>query len=151
MSRPKPNISMNAALYKADTVTYASPYQLVTGRATPEVGAIPVNDKATYHNIIVDVLIDTFIREYHPDTLEVIDGLYFKLTFLNKKLMTYSYEVGSLTDYIDVYIYSVKQPSNRYAVSQVGNDLVILFIADITHEPIEVLATDFIVRAKWQI
>lgn len=56
MTRPKPNISINAALYKADTVTYASPYQLVTGRAVPELEIAPINDKDTYRDFIVDIL-----------------------------------------------------------------------------------------------
>lgn len=124
MTRKKPNISMNGALYKAD--------------------------KTTYNDFIVDMLTDTFVHDHIPDKLELIDGLYFKLTFFNKSLLIDTYAVDISSDYVDVYIYTVKQPSDRYVVTQVGNDLVIMFTADITKEPTEVVTINFIVRAKWQ-
>jgi hypothetical protein len=113
-------------------------------------GALYKADKTTYNDFIVDMLTDTFVHDHIPDKLELIDGLYFKLTFFNKSLLIDTYAVDISSDYVDVYIYTVKQPSDRYVVTQVGNDLVIMFTADITKEPTEVVTINFIVRAKWQ-
>jgi hypothetical protein len=45
-------------------------------------------------------------------------------------------------------LYGVKQPQNRYFVSQIGNDIVVEFTADITRLPKEVSALDFEIKGK---
>jgi DNA polymerase elongation subunit (family B) len=56
--------------------------------------------------------------------------------------------VDDITDYIDIYLYGVKQPQNRYSVAQIGNDIVVEFTADITRLPREVSASDFEIKGK---
>ena len=66
----------------------------------------------------------------------------------NKRLVIDELVVDDITDYIDIYLYGVKQPQNRYSVSQIGNDIVVEFTADITRLPKEVLASDFQIKGK---
>jgi hypothetical protein len=56
--------------------------------------------------------------------------------------------VDDITDYIDIYLYGVKQPQSRYSVSQTGNDIIVDFTADITRLPKEVSASDFEIKGK---
>lgn len=118
-------------------------------RHKPNIFITPTPDKVVYRDFIVDMLTDTFVRDCVPDTLELIGGVYFKLTLLNKTLLVDTYMVDKISDYVDVYIFSVKQPSDRYTITQVDDDVVLMFVRDITREPADVTATDFIVRAKF--
>jgi hypothetical protein len=57
-------------------------------------------------------------------------------------------EVDNVKDYVDVYLYGVKQPQDRYNIIANNNDIIITFIADITRVPADVRATDFEVKGK---
>ena len=57
-------------------------------------------------------------------------------------------EVDNVKDYVDVYLYGVKQPQDRYNVTTANNDIIITFIADVTRLPEDVSATDFEIKGK---
>ena len=57
-------------------------------------------------------------------------------------------EVDNIKDYIDIYLYGVKQPQNRYDVNVDGNNIIVTFVADITRLPNEVSANDFEIKGK---
>jgi hypothetical protein len=66
----------------------------------------------------------------------------------NKKFIIDTLVVDVIEDYIDVYLYGVRQPQDRYNVSIVGNDIIITFVEDITRVPQDVIASDFKVKGK---
>jgi hypothetical protein len=57
-------------------------------------------------------------------------------------------EVDNIKDYIDIYLYGVKQPQDRYGVGVDGNNIIVTFTADITRVPNEVSASDFEIKGK---
>ena len=105
-------------------------------------------DRLGFKDFVLKVNTDTFIFSFSPDEIEVNDDIYFKLYLRNKRLVSDELVVDDITDYIDIYLYGVKQPQNRYSVVQIGNDIVVEFTADITRLPKEVSASDFEIKGK---
>jgi hypothetical protein len=57
-------------------------------------------------------------------------------------------EIDDVRDYIDVYLFGVKQPQDRYNAEVIGNNIIVTFIADITRLPNEVNAANFEIKGK---
>jgi hypothetical protein len=92
---------------------------------------------------------DTFIYSYFPNTIELNeDKTLFTLTLLNKKFIIDILELDNVKDYIDVYLFGVKQPQERYNVVSEGNNIIVTFIVDITRVPQDVKTTDFEIKGK---
>ena len=120
-------------------------------RKTPNIvldSTLKQRDRLGFKDFVLKVNTDTFIFSFAPDEIEVNDDIYFKLYLRNKRLVIDILVVDDITDYIDIYLYGVKQPQNRYSVSQVGNDIIVDFTADITRLPKEVSASDFEIKGK---
>jgi len=120
-------------------------------RRTPNIvldTTLKQRDRLGFKDFVLKVNTDTFIFSFAPDEIEVNDDIYFKLYLRNKRLVIDILVVDDITDYIDIYLYGVKQPQNRYSVSQVGNDIIVDFTADITRLPKEVSASDFEIKGK---
>jgi hypothetical protein len=105
-------------------------------------------DRLGFKQFVLKVNTDTFIFSFSPDEIEVNNDIYFKLYLRNKRLVIDLLVVDDITDYIDIYLYGVKQPQNRYSVSQIGSDIIVEFTADITRLPKEVAASDFEIKGK---
>ena len=105
-------------------------------------------DRLGFKDFVIKVNTDTFIFSFSPNEIEVNDDIYFKLYLRNKRLVIDELVVDDITDYIDIYLYGVKQPQNRYSVSQIANDIVVEFTTDITRLPKEVSASDFEIKGK---
>lgn len=121
------------------------------GRKTPNIvvdSTLKQRDRLGFKDFVLKVNTDTFIFSFAPDEIEVTDDIYFKLYLRNKRLVIDILVVDDITDYIDIYLYGVKQPQNRYSVSQIGSDIVVEFTADITRLPKEVSASDFEIKGK---
>ena len=56
--------------------------------------------------------------------------------------------VADSKDYLDVYLYGVKQPSDRYGVTFDDTSITITFTESITLVPADVVRTDFEVKGK---
>ena len=105
-------------------------------------------DRQGFKEFVLQINTDTFIYDYSPNSIELIDGIYFKLYLINKRFIFDILEVDNIKDYIDIYLYGVKQPQNRYEVQIDGTNIVITFIEDITRIPADVIASDFKVKGK---
>jgi hypothetical protein len=123
MARPKPNIDITSANL--------------------------VKDRQEFQNFILDVIKDTFIYSYTPNqiTLDVTNTL-FTLYLYNKSLLVDTLEVDNVADYVDVYLFGVKQPQDRYTVLTNDSDIIIQFNVDITRIPQDVVVTDFLIKGK---
>jgi len=107
-----------------------------------------LRDRAGFKDFVLQVATDTFIYSYYPNTIEVSDNIYFTLTLINKRFIFDILEVDNVKDYIDVYLFGVKQPQDRYTARVEGNNIVVTFVADITRLPNEVRTTDFEIKGK---
>jgi hypothetical protein len=108
-----------------------------------------LRDRAGFKQFVLQVNKDTFIYSYFPNTIELNeDKTLFTLTLLNKKFIIDILELDNVKDYIDVYLFGVKQPQDRYTALVDGNNIVVTFVADITRLPNEVKTTDFEIKGK---
>ena len=107
-----------------------------------------LRDRAGFKNFVLQVATDTFIYSYNPNTIQVINEIYFTLTLENKRFIFDILELDNVKDYIDVYLFGVKQPQDRYTALVDGNNIVVTFVADITRLPAEVKEIDFEIKGK---
>jgi hypothetical protein len=108
-----------------------------------------LRDRAGFKQFVLQVNKDTFIYSYFPNTIELNeDKTLFTLTLLNKKFIIDILELDNVKDYIDVYLFGVKQPQERYNVVSEGNNIIVTFIVDITRVPQDVKTTDFEIKGK---
>jgi hypothetical protein len=122
MSRPLPNINIASTLKK--------------------------RDRLGFKEFVLQVNTDTFIYQYTPNSIQLTDGIYFTLYLRNKRFIFDILEVDNVKDYVDVYLYGVKQPQDRYDAIVTDTDIIITFTADITRLPAEVKANDFEIKGK---
>jgi hypothetical protein len=107
----------------------------------------PFNDKQRFKDLVLEVINDTSIYAFIPDSISLSDGL-FILTLTNKKFVYEEIKVDGEPDYVDVYLQGIKKTANTYSVSTSGNDIVITFNQNITLRPIDIITTDFLVKGK---
>ena len=105
-------------------------------------------DRLGFKQFVLQVNTDTFIYSYFPNEIEVNDEIYFTLYLRNKRFIFDILEIDNVKDYVDVYLYGVKQPQDRYDATVINTDIVITFTADITRVPADVTATDFEIKGK---
>ena len=104
--------------------------------------------RKNFRDLVLKVNRDTFLFEVQPDSIELLNNVFFQLFLRNKKFVIDTLKVDVVEDYISVYLFGVKQPQDRYVVSVVGNDIIITFVEDITRVPQDVIASDFKVKGK---
>ena len=106
-------------------------------------------DRIEFRNFVTDVIVDTFIYSFNPTTIQLDGtGKLFTLNLLNKRFIIDILEVDNVKDYIDVYLFGVTQPQDRYEVAADGTDIIITFTVDITRLPADVVRTDFEIKGK---
>jgi hypothetical protein len=121
------------------------------GRTVPNIdinSTQKLRDRVGFKDFVLQVATDTFIYSYNPTTIEVTNEIYFTLTLQNKRFIFDILELDNVKDYIDVYLFGVKQPQDRYTALVDGNNIVVTFVADITRLPNEVNTTDFEIKGK---
>ena len=121
------------------------------GRTVPNIdinSTQKLRDRVGFKDFVLQVATDTFIYSYNPTTIEVTNEIYFTLTLQNKRFIFDILELDNVKDYIDVYLFGVKQPQDRYTALVNGNNIVVTFVADITRLPNEVKTTDFEIKGK---
>lgn len=109
-----------------------------------------VKDRTEFNQFVLNVIKDTFIYDVVPSLIEldIETNTLFTLYLFDKKIIIDRLEVDEYSDYIDVYLFGVKQPQDRYTVNIVDNDIVVQFNINITRLPQDVVNTDFIVKGK---
>lgn len=107
-----------------------------------------LRDRAGFREFVLRVNADTFIFSYTPNIIQVENQIYFTLTLTNKRFIFDILEVDDVRDYVDVYLFGIKQPQDRYNIVVEGNNIIVTFVADITRLPEEVTAADFEIKGK---
>jgi hypothetical protein len=107
-----------------------------------------LRDRAGFKEFVLRVNTDTFTYSHKPNTISLENQTFFTLTLENKRFIFDILEVDDVTDSVDVYLFGVKQPQDRYNVEVVGNNIIVTFTADITRLPNQVSAADFEIKGK---
>jgi hypothetical protein len=105
-------------------------------------------DRLGFKQFVLNVNTDTFIYSYTPNEIVLSDDIYFTLYLLNKRFVFDLLEVDNVSDYVDVYLFGVKQPQDRYNVTVTDVNIIITFTADITRVPKDVIASNFEIKGK---
>jgi hypothetical protein len=120
-------------------------------RRTPNIDlgtTLKKRDREGFKQFVLNVNTDTFIYSYVPNSISLRDDIYFTLYLTNKRFIVDILELDNVSAYIDVYLFGVKQPQDRYTATVDGTTIIIEFIDDITRVPADVLATDFQIKGK---
>ena len=121
-------------------------------RSTPNINidtTQKLRDRLGFKQFVLQVNTDTFIYNYTPSTIQLNeDGRLFTLTLKNKKFIFDILELDDVSDYVDVYLFGIKQPQDKYNVVISGNNIVITFVSDVTRLPGEVSVNDFEIKGK---
>jgi hypothetical protein len=116
-----------------------------------DIGSITTKrDRDSFQNFVLEVIKDTFIYEIVPTTIS-LDGGTQTLFTLNLNGFRFVYEdlvVADSKDYLDVYLYGVKQTNDRYSVTFDDTSITITFTESITRVPADVVRTDFEIKGK---
>jgi hypothetical protein len=121
-------------------------------RSTPNINidtTQKLRDRLGFKEFVLQVNTDTFIYNYIPSTIQLNeDGRLITLTLINKKFIFDILELDDVSDYVDVYLFGIKQPQDKYNVVISGNNIVITFVSDVTRLPGEVSVNDFEIKGK---
>lgn len=102
MARRKPNIVIDTALKK--------------------------RDRTSFRNFVLQVIEDTYIFEYPPDDIQLLSGSaadfdnQFILYLFNHRFIIDILEVDNVEDYVDIFLYGIRQPQIRYVNGSATND-----------------------------
>ena len=107
----------------------------------------PFDGKAQTNNFIQNVFDDMFVSHHTPNSIS-LDGSNFILTLSNKKFLDEELKIDSSSDYVDIYLQSIKINSNKYEVSDNGTNVVVTFNQALVAEPGDIVAGDFLVKGK---
>jgi hypothetical protein len=110
--------------------------------------SLKMRDRLGFRDFVLKVNTDTFLYEFQPTELEVINDTLFILYLRNKRFLIDDLQVDTTKDYIDIYLYGVRQPQDRYVVDVIENDIIITFTESITRLPNDVDANDFRIKGK---
>lgn len=106
-------------------------------------------ERLAFKQFVLKVNTDTFIYTYNPNIITLDEsGKLFTLTLLNKKFIFDLLQIDDVRDYVDVYLFGIKQPQDRYDVYVEENNIIVTFTSDITRLPNEVNVTDFEIKGK---
>jgi hypothetical protein len=108
-----------------------------------------LRDRLGFKQYVLQVNTDTFIYSFFPNIIELNeDNTLIKLTLINKKFIKDILEVDNVKDYVDVYLFGVKQPQDRYDVDFDDTNIFVTFLVGVTRLPAEVKTTDFEIKGK---
>ena len=107
-------------------------------------------DRESFKNFVLEVIEDTFLYEAAPTTIP-LDGdtqTLFTLVLDGYRFVYEELVVSDSKDYLDVYLYGVKQIDN-YDVTFDDTSITITFTESITLKPTDgVEAVDFEIKGK---
>ena len=113
-----------------------------------DVGSITTKrDRESFQNFVLEVIKDTFIYEATPTSIS-LNGELFTLNLYGFRFVYEDLVVADSKDYLDVYLYGVKQTNDRYSVVFDDTSITITFTESITRVPNDVVRTDFEIKGK---
>ena len=107
----------------------------------------PYDTKGQSNDFIQNIFDDMFISHHTPNSLS-LDGILITLTLSDKKFLDEELKIDSSSDYVDIYLQTVKQKASSYEIAEVGNNIVVTFLQAIVDDTSGIVAGDFQVRGK---
>ena len=107
----------------------------------------PYDNKGKSNDLIQNIFDDMFVSHHTPDSLS-LDGIIISLELSDKKFLDEEVKIDSSSDYVDIYLQSIKINSNKYEVSDNGTNVVVTFNQALVAEPGDIVAGDFLVKGK---
>ena len=107
----------------------------------------PHSNKGAVRDLIQNIFSDSFVTSHIPNSIS-LDGSVFTLTLLNKKFTYEEVKFDASSDYVDIYLQTIKQKANSYSIVEDGNDIKVTFNQPIVSEPTDIIADDFEIRGK---
>lgn len=104
-------------------------------------------DRESFRQFVLEVIDDTFIYEFTPTSIS-LSGDLFTLNLEGYRFVYEDLVVDDAIDYVDVYLYGVKQPKDRFGVTFDSDSITISFTESITRVPAEVVRADFEIKGK---
>ena len=106
-------------------------------------------DREFFKNFVLEVIEDTFINEFIPTSisLDVETETLFTLVLNGYRFVYEDLVVSDSKDYLDVYLYGVKQIEN-YDVTFDSTSITITFTESITRVPTDVVKSHFEIKGK---
>jgi hypothetical protein len=106
-------------------------------------------DREFFKNFVLEVIEDTFIFEVEPTSisLDVDTQTLFTLVLNGYRFVYEDLVVSDSKDYLDVYLYGVKQMEN-YDVTFDSTSITITFTESITRVPTDVVKSHFEIKGK---
>ena len=115
-------------------------------RKKPDI-VVPYDSKAKSNDLIQNIFDDMFVTNHTPDSIN-LDGVIFTLTLSNKKFLYEEVKIDSSSDYVDIYLQSIKISSDKYEIIDDGTNIVATFNQALVAEPDSLVANDFLVKGK---
>ena len=104
-------------------------------------------NRESFKNFVLEVIEDTFIFEFTPTSIS-LNGELFTLVLDGIQFVYEDLQVDKAIDYLDVFLFGVKQPKDRYSVTFDETSVTISFNQSITLQPDLVVKEDFDVKGK---
>lgn len=104
-------------------------------------------NRESFKNFVLEVIEDTFIFEFTPTSIS-LDGELFTLILDGIQFVYEDLQVDNAIDYLDVFLFGVKQPKDRYSVTFDESSITISFNQSITLQPDLVVKEDFDIKGK---
>lgn len=143
-------------------------------RKVPDIysgNTVKKRDRQSFKNFVLEVIEDTFINEFDPTSASLdpdTQSLFTLFLGPTESITGYRFtyedlQVDNAYDYLDVFLYGVKQDSSKYDVELYDGDgtqltsgqyasgskeIRFIFKEDITRIPTEVDRTDFAIKGK---
>ena len=107
----------------------------------------PYDTKGQSNDLIQNIFDDMFVSHHTPNSLN-LSGIIITLTLTNKKFLDEEVKIDSSSDYVDIYLQSIKISSDKYEIIDDGTNIVVTFNQALVAEPDSLVANDFLVKGK---
>ena len=107
----------------------------------------PYDTKGQSNDLIQNIFDDMFVSHHTPNSLD-LSGIIITLTLTNKKFLDEEVKIDSSSDYVDIYLQSIKISSDKYEIIDDGTNIVVTFNQALVAEPDSLVANDFLVKGK---
>ena len=107
----------------------------------------PYDTKGQSNDLIQNIFDDMFVSHHTPNSLN-LSGIIITLTLTDKKFLDEEVKIDSSSDYVDIYLQSIKISSDKYEIIDDGTNIVVTFNQALVAEPDSLVANDFLVKGK---
>ena len=111
---------------------------------------VSITRKATDSKLLIlgQYFVLTTAHDWDGYFYSSLDGIIISLELSDKKFLDEEVKIDSSSDYVDIYLQSIKVSSNKYEIVDDGTNIVVTFNQALVAEPSSLVANDFLVKGK---